>query len=144
MTTQGRWNLLVFTIMLSGVVLGGVLVSGRPGKQSHGVNPMKASRFTVDHVRLATDKPFEVVTKAFERQLGRFDPDVYEFLAATGDNERAKAKIEAMVGTSGFMQFRTTDHGKLLSILGKKKKDQYCPANTLGILHNVILYSWLR
>ena len=35
------------------------------------------SHFTVDHVRLATDKPFEDVTKAFERQLGQFDPDVY-------------------------------------------------------------------
>ena len=34
---------------------------------------MNDSRFTVDHVRLATDKPFEDVAKAFERQLGRFD-----------------------------------------------------------------------
>ena len=43
------------------------------GVQRPGGNPMNDSRFTVDHVRLATDKPFEEVAKAFERQLGQFD-----------------------------------------------------------------------
>ena len=112
---------------------------------------MNDSRFTVDHVRLATDKPFEEVAKAFERQLGRFDPDVYEYLAASGDAERAKAKIEAMVGTSGFMLFRTTDHGTLLSILGEKKKAiQYILGNPLIAIqmtrHNLAagLYAPLR
>jgi hypothetical protein len=56
---------------------------------------MNDSRFTLDHVRLATDKPFEEVARAFERQLGRFDPGVYKSLAAGGDAEGAKAKIEA-------------------------------------------------
>jgi len=73
MAIQGRWKLLVFTVMLSGIVLGGVFVPGRLGVQRPGGNPMNDSRFTVDHVRLATDKPFEDVAKAFERQLGRFD-----------------------------------------------------------------------
>ena len=69
---------LAFTVLLSGVALGGVLVYGRFGVQRPGGNPMNDSRFMVDHVRLETDKPFEEVTKAFERQLGRFDPDVYQ------------------------------------------------------------------
>src|SRR4051812_44083335 len=47
----------------------------------------------------------EDVTTAFERQLGRFDPDVYKALAASGDAEGARARIEAMAGPSGFMLF---------------------------------------
>ena len=83
---------------------------------------MNNSRFTVDHVRLATDKPFEDVTTAFERQLGRFDPDVYKALAASGDAEGASARIEAMAGPSGFMLFGMQDHGALLRLAGQKRK----------------------
>ena len=58
---------------------------------------MNHSQFLVDHVRLATEKPFEEVARAVERQLGRFDPDVYQALAASGDAEAARARIEAMI-----------------------------------------------
>jgi len=135
MATQGRWKLLACTIMLSGAVLSGVLVYGRIGVQCPGGNPMNDSRFTVDHVRLATDKPFEEVARAFERQLGRFDPDVYKSLAAGGDAEGAKAKIEAMAGPSGFMLFGTNDHGALLRLAGQKRKAiQYVVGNPLFAL----------
>jgi len=87
MAIQRRWRLLAYATMLAGIVLAGVLVYGRFGVQRPGGNPMNDSRFTVDHVRLATDKPFEDVAQAFERQLGRFDPDVYKALAAGGDAE---------------------------------------------------------
>ena len=96
---------------------------------------MNDSRFTVDHVRLATDKPFEDVDQAFERQLGRFDPDVYKSLAAGGDAEGAKAKIEAMEGPSGFMLFATHNHGSLLRLAGQKRKAvQYVVGNPLFAL----------
>ena len=72
---------------------------------------MNESRFTVDHIRVTTDKPFAEVAKAFERQLGRFDPEAYKALAADGDVEGVRAKIEAMAGPSGFMLFGTNDHG---------------------------------
>ena len=151
MTNQRRWNLLVCTIMLFAVVLGTVVVSGRPGEQRQGGNPMNHSRFTVEHVRVATDKPFEEIAKAFERLLGRFDPDVSKYLAATGDAEGTKAKIEGMAGSSGFMLFRTTDHGALLSIFGQKKKAiQYTLGNPLIAIrmtrHNLAagLYAPLR
>jgi uncharacterized protein (DUF302 family) len=135
MAVRGRWNWLVFTILLSGVVLGGVLVSGLIGVQRPGGNPMNDSRFTVDHVRLATDKPFEEVAQAFERQLGRFDPDVSKSLAASGDAEGVRAKIEAMAGPSGFMLFGTQDHGALLRIVGQKRKAiQYVVGNPLFAL----------
>jgi len=96
---------------------------------------MSDSRFQVDHVRLATDKPFEEVAQAFERQLGRFDPDVYKSLAASGDAEAVRAKIEALVGPSGFMLFVTHNHGALLRLAGQKRKAiQYVVGNPLFAL----------
>ena len=96
---------------------------------------MNSNRFTVDHVHLATDKPFGDVTTAFERQLGRFDPGVYQSLAASGDAEGARAKIEAMAGPSGFMLFGTQDHGALLRLAGQKRKAvQYVVGNPLFAL----------
>jgi uncharacterized protein (DUF302 family) len=93
------------------------------------------SRFVVDHVRLESDKPFEEVAKAFERQLGRFDPDVYNSLAASGDAEGVRAKIEAMAGPSGFMLFATHNHGALLRLAGQKRKAvQYVVGNPLFAL----------
>src|SRR5262249_43354528 len=77
-------------MVLFGGVVGGVLVSGRLGQQRRGENEMSNSHFTVDHVRRTTDKPFGDVTTAFERQLGRFEPDVYQALAAGGDAEGAR------------------------------------------------------
>src|SRR3954464_3833258 len=102
MTKKCRWSLLACSGVLFGVVLGGALLSGRLWEQSRGEKEMGDSQFTVDHVRRTTDKPFEAVAQAFERQLGRFDPDVYKGLAAGGDAEGARARIEAMAGPSGF------------------------------------------
>jgi uncharacterized protein (DUF302 family) len=132
MANRGRWKLLVCTILLSGVVLGGILVYGRSEVQRPGGNPMTDSRFLVDHVRLTTDKPFEDVARALERQLGRFDPGVSQLLAAGGDIEGAESRIEAMAGPSGFMLFGTSDHGALLRLAGQKRKAiQYVVGNPL-------------
>jgi len=93
---------------------------------------MNLSRITVDHVRVVADKPFDQVTKAFEQQLGQFNDEAYKSLAAGEDVERARAKLEAMVGPSGFMLFRTSDHGSLLRLVGQKKKAmQYLVGNPL-------------
>jgi len=135
MAIRGRWKRLVCTAILSGFVLGGVLVYGWFGVQRPGGNPMNDSRFVVDHVRLESDKPFEDVAKSFERQLGRFDPDVAKPLIAGGEIEEARAKIEAMAGPSGFMLFGTNDHGALLRLAGQKRKAvQYVVGNPLFAL----------
>ena len=135
MAIRGRWKPLACTAILSGFVLGGVLVYGRFGVQRPGGNPMSESRFMVDHVRLESDQPFEDVAKAFERQLGRFDPDVAKPLIAGGDIEEARAKIEAMAGPSGLMLFGTQDHGALLRLAGQKRKAiQYVVDNPLVAL----------
>ena len=73
-----------------------------------------------------------VVAEAFERQLGHFDPDVYKVLAEGGDTEATRKKLEAMAGPSGFMLFRTSDHGSLLRLVGQKRKGiQYLVGNPL-------------
>jgi uncharacterized protein (DUF302 family) len=96
---------------------------------------MNDTRFTVDHVRRTTETRFEDVTAAFERQLGRFDPDVYKALATGGDAAATRARIEAMAGPSGFMLFGTQNHGALLRLAGQKRKAvQYVLGNPLFAL----------
>ena len=53
---------------------------------------MTDTRFTVNHAHLVTDKPFEDVTETFQRQLGRFDPDVRKVATESGDTEAAKTQ----------------------------------------------------
>ena len=43
-------------------------------------NPMDVTRVTIEHVRVATETPFEKVTNAFEQQIGRFDPSTINSL----------------------------------------------------------------
>lgn len=132
MAIRGRWKLLIYTAILFGFVLSSILVYGRFGVQRPGGKPMNNSHFVVDHIRRATDKPFEEVAGAIEQQLGRFDPDVYKALAEGEDAEEAKAKIEAMAGPSGFMLFATHNHGALLRLAGQKRKAiQYVVGNPL-------------
>jgi uncharacterized protein (DUF302 family) len=132
MATQACWKPVAYTVMLSGVVLSSILLSGQSGVQRPRGNAMNDTRFTVNHVRLATDKPFEEVAKAFERQLGAFDPSVRKAGTEDGDTEAAKAKIAAMAGSSGFMLFGTQDHGALLRLAGQRRKAiQYVVGNPL-------------
>jgi uncharacterized protein (DUF302 family) len=120
------------TALAAGVVLGGVLVYGQFGAKRPGGNPMNETRFPVHQVRLATDKPFEEVAEGIKRQLGRFDSDVYKSLVMGDDPATARARIEAMAGSSGFMLFFTSDHGSLLRIAGQKRQAvQYVVGNPL-------------
>src|SRR4029077_10642681 len=81
------------------------------------------------------DKPFEEVAKAFERQLGRFEPDVSKSLAEGGDTEATREKPERMAGPRGFMLFATHKHGALLRLAGQKRKAvQYVVGNPLFAL----------
>jgi uncharacterized protein (DUF302 family) len=132
---RGLWKPLACAVLMSGVALGGFLVHGLIVAQRLGGNPMTESRFVVNHVRETTDKPFEEVAQAFERQLGRFDPEVYKALAANGNAGEARARIEAMAGPSGFMLFGTNNHGALLRLAGQKRKAvQYVVGNPLFAL----------
>ena len=135
MTIQRRWTVLVCSVVVCAAVLGGAFVFGSFATHRQEGKEMNTTRISVDHVRLATDKPFEDVTKAFEQQLGRFDPEVRKAATESSDTAAAKAKIEAMVGPSGFMLFGTQDHGALLRLAGQKRKAiQYVVGNPLFAL----------
>src|SRR5215470_20291289 len=100
-----------------------------------GGKAMTESRFSVVHVRMTSDRPFADVQVAFEQRLGRFEPDVYQALAEGGDPAAVRARLEAMAGPSGFMLFGTSDHGRLLRIVGQKRKAlQYVVGNPLFAL----------
>jgi uncharacterized protein (DUF302 family) len=103
-----------------------------PARPFPGGNAMTESRFSVVHVRMTSDRPFADVQAAFERRLGKFEPDVYQALAEGSDPKGARARIEAMAGSSGFMLFSTSDHGRLLRIVGQQRKAvQYVVGNPL-------------
>jgi uncharacterized protein (DUF302 family) len=98
-------------------------------------NPMDVTRITVEHIHVATDHPFEKVINAFEKQVGQFDPAAYQHLNAGVEPEEVRSKIKAMEGPSGFMLFRTSDHGALLRLAGQKRKAiQYLVGNPLFAL----------
>jgi uncharacterized protein (DUF302 family) len=123
---------VIVAFTLSALVLIGNFFHDQSGLASQGRKPMNVTRITVDHVRVVADKPFDRVIKAFEQQLGQFNPEVYRSLIAGEDTEKVRAKIEAMVGPSGFMLFGTSNHGALLRLAGRKKKAiQYLVGNPL-------------
>ncbi|MDB5306961.1 MAG: hypothetical protein JWO38_1163 [Gemmataceae bacterium] len=113
---------------------------------------MVTSHHPIDHVRVETGKTFAEVTKDFERQLGKYDPTVFQAIrAAPPLAEGAESRIEAMAGPSGLMLFGTMDHGALLSLFGKRQKAvQYVVGNPLIAIqmtrHNLAagLYAPLR
>lgn len=89
-------------------------------------------RFMVEHIRLTIERPFDDFVRAFERQLGRFDPAAYQAEVERGDAEGARAKIESMAGISGLMIFGTLNHGAALLLAGQKRKAlQYAVGNPL-------------
>jgi uncharacterized protein (DUF302 family) len=132
MENQHRRKLMMVTFTLSALVLGGSVFHDRSGLASQEDHPMNVTRITVDHVRVQTDKPFDEVRRAFVQQLGQFNPEVSKWLAGGEDVEKVKARIEAMVGPSGFMLFSASDHGELLRLVGQQKKAiQYLVGNPL-------------
>ena len=86
----------------------------------------------VEHVHVETAKPFGAVAAALEARMGKFDPAVYEQLQKGAEPEGIRIRLEKMAGPSGFMLFRTSDHGALLRLAGQKKKAlQYLIGNPL-------------
>jgi uncharacterized protein (DUF302 family) len=132
MITQRRWFLPIVVALLPIVGLGGFAAYKQRGSALPEGQAVEITRITVEHVRVVSGQSFEKVTGAFEAQLGRFDPAVYQALGAGAEAEQVRARIGAMAGPSGFMLFRTSDHGALLRLTGQKGKAiQYLLGNPL-------------
>jgi hypothetical protein len=86
----------------------------------------------IEHVHVETEKPFAEVAAALEARMGNFDSSVYDQLRNGVDPEAVRTRLEGMAGPSGFMLFRTSDHGALLRLAGQTKKEvQYLLGNPL-------------
>jgi uncharacterized protein (DUF302 family) len=132
---KAAWPLLLCAASV-GVTLVCVRLMGATGGQAsldapwH--EPGERAHLTVEHVRVKTDRPFAGVTAAFEARLGKFDPEVYQRLRQGAQPEEVRSQIEALAGPSGFMLFRTSDHGALLRLVGQRGKAvQYLLGNPL-------------
>jgi uncharacterized protein (DUF302 family) len=76
---------------------------------------------SVTHLNFKSSKPFDAVTAAIEKQLGKFDEQAYGAIMNTPMNAAdVETRVHAMEGTSGFMLFTIRDHGQLLALKGKK------------------------
>ena len=92
-------------------------------------------KVTIEHVHVETEKPFAEVAAALEARMGKFDPSVYDQLRNGTDPEAIRKHLEQMAGPSGFMLFRTSDHGALLRLAGQTRKAvQYLLGNPLFAL----------
>ena len=93
---------------------------------------MSQSTITVKHVRLTVDKPYDEFTAAFERPARASKRMSTRSSRKAETAAAAKARLESMVGPSGFMLFRTSNHGALLKIVGRPVKAmQYLVGNPL-------------
>jgi uncharacterized protein (DUF302 family) len=101
-------------------------------RMSDSYREKQMGKVMIEHIRVETEKPFSEVTAALEGRMGKFDPAVYEKLRSGADPEAVRTQLEEMVGPSGFMLFRTSDHGALLRLAGQTKKAvQYLLGNPL-------------
>ncbi len=66
---------------------------------------------------------FAGVARDVARQLGTYDSAIFRALRSVPPRaEEARARIEALTGSSGFVLFGTIDHGWLVSLFGATTK----------------------
>ena len=83
---------------------------------------MTNSRFTVDHIRVTSDKSFDDVAAALVRQLVPEDAGLLTELAAGGSPEAVRSKLKSPVSPSGQMLVGQVDQGLLLRLVGRQRK----------------------
>ncbi len=121
---KAGWPLLL-CVASAGVTLACVRTSASYREKQMG-------KVTIEHIHVKTGKPFGEVAAALEARMGKFDPAIYEELRRGADPEAVRIRLEGMVGSSGFMVFRTSDHGALLRLAGQTKNAvQYLLGNPL-------------
>jgi uncharacterized protein (DUF302 family) len=121
---KAAWPLLLCAAS-AGITLACVRISDSNREKQMG-------KVTIEHIHVETEKAFGEVTTALEARMGKFDPAVYEELRSGADPEAVRARLEGMAGPSGFMLFRTSDHGALLRLAGQTRKAvQYLLGNPL-------------
>src|SRR5580704_15611723 len=104
----------LITLWLSALLFGASLAAAAPPDRA-------TTESSTTHINVKSQKSFDEITAAIEKQLGKFDgASVAQAFAAKLPPAEIEAKIHAMEGTSGFMLFTIRDHGQLLSLRGKQ------------------------
>ncbi len=81
------------------------------------------SRAILDHVTVATGLSYDRLVRAFEGELGRFDPAVAKSLMdRPAPWSEVKEAVERMAGVHGLMIISTADQGAVISLSGKAKR----------------------
>ena len=125
---------LIMTILASEMIAS----AQNPGS----LPPSSVTRLvTIQHVTVTSHRDFAATIREFEKQIGTYDPEATKLLGEPNpDFEQIKAKVEAMAGSSGFMQFGVIHKfGDLLALEGKPagKANQYVIGNPLIALQMV-------
>ncbi len=122
-------------LLTAGLVVGCNTHPAAPAPPAPEAARQTVTRINVDHVRVASGKPFDTVSAAFIAQLGTYDAGAAKQVLAAGDAAAARARLAAMAGPSGLMRFETRDHGSLLGLAGRTRKAvQYDVGNPLVAL----------
>jgi uncharacterized protein (DUF302 family) len=80
-------------------------------------------QITVDHVTIATKRPFDEVVSAFESQVGTAEKNGLSSIAESAtDKADFEKRVTATLGTSGLTRFITFDHGQWAALEGHPHK----------------------
>jgi uncharacterized protein (DUF302 family) len=78
------------------------------------------STIQVDHILVDIPRGFDEFTRALEKLLGRFDPQVAATFAK--DPQLADQQLQKMEGEENLMIFQVLDHGGLFKLIGQARK----------------------
>jgi uncharacterized protein (DUF302 family) len=78
------------------------------------------STIRVDHMLVDIPGGFDEFTRALEKLLGRFDPQVAASFAK--DPQLADQQLQKMEGEENLMIFQVLDHGGLFKLIGQTRK----------------------
>ena len=105
-------------LIAAGIVAAAVTTAAYAADEQTMTRPTVTSRtIAVEHIRIASGRPFAEVRQRLESAVPELDPSIAEALAR-GDQERAQAYHDHGPKLSIFL---TRDHGALLEIAGAKK-----------------------
>ena len=88
-------------------------------------------RVSIDHIRIASPKPYAAVKAALEAGLKRYDPRIAQMIR-DGHVEDARAELERIEAPTGLTILQTLDPGMALALRGQHRNAvQYGIGNVL-------------
>jgi uncharacterized protein (DUF302 family) len=84
---------------------------------------METINFTVNHIKVPSEKSFEQVTTAIESMVGKANNLIFQKLIdANASFTEVENAVKSMVGKNDLMIFTHLESGKVLSLCGKFKQ----------------------